>query len=37
MNNEAARERAKKAHQAYLGKNDLVDKKLEGPDKSSNT
>lgn len=37
MNKSYAADRAKAAHQAYLGKNDLVDKKLEGPDKSSNT
>ena len=29
MNKDYAADRAKKAHQAYLGKNDLVDKKLE--------
>lgn len=37
MNKDYAAERAKKAHQAYLGKNDIIDKKLENNNGGTST
>lgn len=37
MNKDYAAERAKKAHQAYLGKNDIVDKNLENNNGGTST